>query len=50
MEQALRRAGRPVRALYLDAADHALADGDSRLAWLRALDAFLKTNLGAVGG
>ena len=38
MEEALRKAGKPVEVLYLDNADHYLSRGDDRLAALRALD------------
>lgn len=46
MERALRRAGTPVEALYIEQSDHYQANYDSRLVWLSALDRFLGAQLG----
>jgi dipeptidyl aminopeptidase/acylaminoacyl peptidase len=45
MERALRRAGKPVQAIYLEHADHYFASGKDRTAWLTALDSFLAAAL-----
>jgi dipeptidyl aminopeptidase/acylaminoacyl peptidase len=42
MAQALTRAGKPVELLVLDGADHWLLRGDTRLAMLRSVVAFLE--------
>jgi dipeptidyl aminopeptidase/acylaminoacyl peptidase len=46
MEDALRRAGKPVRTLYFDSDDHYLFREDDRIAFLKALEGFLAENLG----
>jgi len=46
LERRLRAAGRSVRALYLDRADHFFGRYEDRLDCLRALDSFLATYLG----
>lgn len=46
MEDALKDAGKPVEAIYLDNADHYRLQYPARLAWLQALDRFLGANLG----
>ena len=46
MESALKDAGKPVEAIYLDGADHYRLQYPARLAWLQALDRFLGTYLG----
>lgn len=47
MEAALKNAGKPVEAIYLDNADHYRRRHDARLAWLTALDRFLSAQLGS---
>jgi dipeptidyl aminopeptidase/acylaminoacyl peptidase len=46
MEDALRKAGKPVETLYFDDDDHYLFREDDRIAFLKALDGFLRDNLG----
>ena len=46
MESALKEAGKPVRALYFDDDDHYLFREEDRIAFLKALGAFLQENLG----
>ena len=46
MEDALRRLGKPVEALYFDDDDHYLFREEDRVAFLKALDGFLSANLG----
>ena len=41
MERALKRAGKPVEAIYLEGADHYFSQGSDRTAWLTALDKLL---------
>ena len=45
MEYALKRAGKPVEAIYIDGGDHYLERADDRIVWLTALDRFLTANL-----
>lgn len=45
MERALKRAKKPVEAVYLEKADHYFAAGSDRLAWLSGLDRLLAANL-----
>lgn len=45
MERALKRAGKPVQAIYLDEADHYLSRAEDRLTLLKALEAFLAAQL-----
>ena len=44
MAAALRKAGKPVELLVLDSTDHWLTKGETRLAMLRAIVAFLEKN------
>ena len=46
MENALRSAGKPVEAIYLDNADHYREQYEARFAWLSALDRFIGAQLG----
>ena len=46
MEDALRQAGKPVETLYFDDDDHYLFREEDRIAFLKALEGFLATNLG----
>jgi dipeptidyl aminopeptidase/acylaminoacyl peptidase len=46
MEDALRKAGKPVRTLYFDGDDHYLFREEDRIAFLKALEGFLAENLG----
>lgn len=46
MEEALRKAGKQVQALYFDDDDHYLYREGDRIAFLKALDGFLGENLG----
>ena len=46
MERALKAAGKPVKALYLDKADHFLSRTEDRLACLKAIDTFLADEIG----
>jgi dipeptidyl aminopeptidase/acylaminoacyl peptidase len=46
MEEALKDAHKNVEAIYLDDSDHYMDTFDARLAWLKALEKFLATNLG----
>jgi dipeptidyl aminopeptidase/acylaminoacyl peptidase len=46
MEDALRRAGKPVQALYFDDDDHYLFREEDRITFLKALEGFLAVNLG----
>ncbi len=47
MEAALKNAGKPVEAIYLDNADHYRQRHDARQAWLAALERFLTPQLGS---
>jgi dipeptidyl aminopeptidase/acylaminoacyl peptidase len=49
MESALKRAGKQVQALYFDDDDHYLFREEDRISFLKALDAFLASNLGPGG-
>lgn len=44
MERALKRAGKPVEAIYLKGADHFFSQGSDRTAWLQALEKLLATS------
>jgi len=46
MERALRNAGKPVQAVYLDEADHHFLRAADRLRLLTEIEAFLAANLG----
>ncbi len=46
MQAAMKRAGKPVEAIYMESADHYLESAADRTAWLSALDGFLSANLG----
>lgn len=46
MERALKRAGKPVEAVYLDGADHFFSQGSDRVAWLTELDKLLAKAFG----
>jgi dipeptidyl aminopeptidase/acylaminoacyl peptidase len=46
MEAALRKAGKPVQALYFDDDDHYMYREEDRIAFLEALDSFLAQSLG----
>ncbi len=45
MEYALKRAGKPVEAIYIDGGDHYLERQEDRVVWLSALERFLAANL-----
>ena len=44
MERALRRAGKPVEAIYLEGADHFFSQRSDRAAWLTALEKLLASS------
>ncbi|MDB5417881.1 MAG: peptidase prolyl oligopeptidase active site domain protein, partial [Phenylobacterium sp.] len=44
MANAMKEAGRPVELLVLDSTDHWLTRGETRLAMLKAVTAFLEKN------
>ena len=46
MERALKRAGKPVEAIYLEGADHYFSQGSDRTAWLTALEKLLSSTIG----
>ena len=45
MEYALKQAGKPVEAIYIDGGDHYLEREEDRAVWLGALERFLAANL-----
>jgi dipeptidyl aminopeptidase/acylaminoacyl peptidase len=47
MEAALRKAGKPVKALYFDEDDHYLYREEDRIRFVKALESFLAENLGS---
>jgi dipeptidyl aminopeptidase/acylaminoacyl peptidase len=49
MEAALKRAGKPVQAIYFDDEDHFLSQEANRIGFLKAVERFLSEHLGAKG-